>query len=85
VPKRALAQAALVDIEDDHPRVHAARHGDREPPVVNDVVEPADQADVVQLGGMAGEQEHQREAERDPDNVFFQAMSLLFQGWQVRA
>jgi hypothetical protein len=52
--------------------VHAARHGDVQPRVVDDVVELRDEADVVEARRVAEEKERDRDANRDPDDMLFQ-------------
>ena len=72
-PAADLAQALLVDVEDDDAVVTRARHRHREARVVQDVVQLGDEADALEAQRVAHEEQHDRKAEDDPYDVLFQA------------
>ena len=61
-PAADLAEALLVDVEDDDAGVDPARHGEAQPRVVDDVVDLGDEPDLVESGGVPDEEQRDREA-----------------------
>ncbi len=71
-PAADLAEALLVDVEDDDAPVDAARHGHAQARVVDDVVDLVDEADLVVPGRVPDEEQRDRKADCDPYDVLFQ-------------
>src|SRR5205823_9805079 len=71
-PMAELAEALLVDIEDHDATLDAARHGHRQPRVVDEVVELGDEPDRVEAERLAYQEQHDRKAETDPYEVLSQ-------------
>jgi hypothetical protein len=71
-PAADLAQAFLVDVEDDEALVHPARHRKAQARVVDEVVELRDEPDLVGAGGVPYEEQRDRKADADPYDVLFQ-------------
>ena len=71
-PAADLAQALLVDIEDDDAALDAPGHRHAHARVVEDVVELPDEAYGVLEGGVSEEEQRDRKADRDPYEVLFQ-------------
>ena len=71
-PVAELAEALLVDVEDDDAPLDAARHGHRQPRVVDQVVELGDETARVEAKRLAYQKEHDRKAESDPYEVLSQ-------------
>ena len=66
-PAPELAQALLVDIQDDDPLVASARHGHAQARVVQDVLQPGDERQAAIRGGipmqrMTDQEKRDREA-----------------------
>ena len=68
-PAADLAQALLVDVEEDDAVVSRARHGHRQARVVHDVVELRDERDALGAQRVCYEEEDDRKAEDDPREV----------------
>ena len=75
-PAPDLAQALLVDVEDDNARVTLAGHGQLQPRVINDVVELMDEPDFVDPGGVPDEEDGDRQAKDDPYEVLLHLFLL---------
>ena len=71
-PVADLAQALLVDVEDDDAVFARARHGHRKARVVHDVVQLGDEADALGAQRIAYEEQRDRKAEGDPYDVLSQ-------------
>src|SRR5207244_8961768 len=71
-PATDLAEALLVDVEDDDAVLARARHRHREARVVHDVVELGDEADALGAQCIAYEEQRDRKAQPDPYDVLSQ-------------
>jgi hypothetical protein len=64
-PLLLLGQAFFVDVEDDDALLHAARHGEAQPRVVDDRLQVVDERQAVALDGVAEKHDDQREPHDD--------------------